>query len=243
MNKKTDLNRAFIILLAGLMPTLASPTANSTEYQSLDSLKSAAKEFVLGQYINVSNEKKIEIIPGRLDPRLRLVRCKEPLETSKTSNSGNRGRYTVNIKCSGVKPWALFVPVQVKEFKNIVVLSNSLPRNTSLSQSDLRVEQHDINRLNSGYFSNLDDVVGKTLKRSLGAGLVITPTYVESSMLIKRGQQVTLLAQTGGITVKMAGKAMSNGIVGERIKVKNINSNKVIEGTITNNGLVTTNVN
>ncbi len=239
MNKKTDLNRIYVVLLAGLMPTLTE----AVEYQSLDSLRSAAKEFVSDQYMNENNKSNIEIVAGRLDPRLRLVKCKEILETSNTSSSGKNGRYTVNIKCNGVKPWSLFVPVQVKEFKNIVVLNNALPRNTPLSQSDLRVERHDINRLNSGYFSNLNEVVGKTLKKSLNTGFILTPNFVESSMLIKRGQKVTLLAQTGGITVKMAGKAMSNGIAGGRIKVKNINSNKVIEGTVTNNGLVTTNVN
>jgi flagella basal body P-ring formation protein FlgA len=66
---------------------------------------------------------------------------------------------------------------------------------------------------------------------------------VESQKLVKRGQQVVLLAQTSSIIVKMSGKAMADGAAGEKIKVKNLSSDRVIEGIVTENGSVRTNVN
>lgn len=237
------IKRASIILLAGLMPTLTTLSIKAAEYQSLESIQIAAKEFITQQYQMNNDSQVIEVVPGRLDPRLRLVKCEQPLDANTPSNLGNRGRLTVNIKCNGTKPWSVYVPVQTKIMQNIVVLSNSLPRNARLNLSDLHIELRDINKLHSGYFTKIDEVAGKTLRRSLSSGLTLSPAYISSPKLIKRGQQVTLLAKTGGIMVTMVGKAMSDGAAGERIKVKNINSNRVVEGTITNTGSVETHVN
>ncbi len=238
MTKKMTLRRLLILLQAGLVPVFAPVIAHAAEIQSLRSIRDAAETFVLSQF-NTDNA-QVEIIPVKLDPRLRLSLCDQPLDAELPSSSRRGGRLTVNVKCNGTKPWTLYVPVQVKVMQDVVVLSHSLSRNSIISQSDLKIEQRDINRMTSGYFSDLQEVIGKTLKRSVGGGLALSPSYVESQRLVKRGQQVILLAQTGSITVKMAGKAMANGGAGERIKVKNLSSNRVIEGVITEEGVIRT---
>ncbi len=220
------------------MPVFISTVVEAAEIQSLKSIRDTAETFVMSQYS--SGDAQVEIIPVKLDPRLRLVNCDQALDAEYSSSSRRGGRLTVNVKCNGSKPWTLYVPVQVKVMQNVVVLSHSLSRNSIISQSDLKIEQRDINRMTAGYFSDLQEVIGKTLKRSVGAGLALSPAYVESQRLVKRGQQVILLAQTGSITVKMSGKAMANGAAGERIKVKNLSSNRVIEGVITEEGVIRT---
>ncbi len=225
------------IIFAGLMPILASANIAAADHQSLSSIHDAAKKHAIQQFSQSKGQ--VEVIPNKLDTRLRLTKCEQPLEAKHTSNARG-GRLTVNISCNGVKPWNLYVPVQIKVMQNVVVLSHSLSRDTLLSQSDLRLERRDINKMHSGYFSDLNEVIGKSLRRSISGGLALTPLYVESFMLIKRGQQVTLLAQSSGIIVKMSGKAMANGAAGERIKVKNLSSNRVIEGLITKDGQIKT---
>jgi flagella basal body P-ring formation protein FlgA len=41
---------------------------------------------------------------------------------------------------------------------------------------------------------------------------------------------VTLLAQVDGMSVRMAGRALSDALVNQRIKVENLSSGKVVEG-------------
>jgi flagella basal body P-ring formation protein FlgA len=41
---------------------------------------------------------------------------------------------------------------------------------------------------------------------------------------------VTLLADAGGISVRMAGRALSDGLINQRIKVENLSSGKIVEG-------------
>jgi len=47
---------------------------------------------------------------------------------------------------------------------------------------------------------------------------------------VQRGQSVTLVADLGGMSVRMAGKAMSDGLINQRVKVQNLSSGKIVEG-------------
>ena len=46
------------------------------------------------------------------------------------------------------------------------------------------------------------------------------------------------MAQSGLMVVRMKGKALASGAVGERIKVMNVKSRKKLEGVITSSGEV-----
>ena len=41
---------------------------------------------------------------------------------------------------------------------------------------------------------------------------------------------VTLLADAGGVSVRMAGRALSDGLMNQRVKVQNLSSGKIVEG-------------
>ena len=212
---------------------------DAAEIEPLQHIREVARAFVAAQYGDEKGE--VEIVPGKLDPRLRMPKCDQDLDAEYSASSSRGGSLTVNIRCNGIKPWSIYVPVQVKVMQNVVVLAHSVQRNRIIRRSDVRVEKRDINRMHSGYFTDPKEVIGKKLKRSVGSGLALSPVYVESPLLVKRGQKVVLVAELSGITVKMAGKAMSNGAAGERVKVKNLSSNRVVEGLVTDSGIIRTN--
>lgn len=47
---------------------------------------------------------------------------------------------------------------------------------------------------------------------------------------VQRGQTVTLVADAGGMSVTMQGRALSDGMVNQRVKVENLSSGRVVEG-------------
>ncbi len=62
-------------------------------------------------------------------------------------------------------------------------------------------------------------------------GVRISP--ISSSVaakVVQRGQAVTLLADAGGISVRMAGRALSDGLMNQRVRVQNLSSGKIVEG-------------
>jgi len=56
--------------------------------------------------------------------------------------------------------------------------------------------------------------------------------------LIRRGDQVVIVATTGGISVRMAGTAMADGRRDEQITVKNKSSNRLIKVRVVAPGTV-----
>jgi flagella basal body P-ring formation protein FlgA len=61
---------------------------------------------------------------------------------------------------------------------------------------------------------------------------------IDLPLIIKRGQTVTLRAERPGFTVNMKGLALRKGRKGDRIKVENSNSNRVLYGTVVDSDLV-----
>ena len=51
-------------------------------------------------------------------------------------------------------------------------------------------------------------------------------------LVIKHGQEVTLVAAAGGIEVRAAGRALADAASGTRLKVQNLSSLKVVEGVV-----------
>jgi flagella basal body P-ring formation protein FlgA len=121
----------------------------------------------------------------------------------------------------------------------VVVAATDLPRGALLTEKDLSLEELDITALHRGYMEEITDAIGKKLKRNLQRGQVLTPHQVATPLAVKRGNRVTIIASTpGAFEIRMQGQAMDNGAAGDRIKVKNTSSKRVVEATIRSPGIV-----
>ena len=114
----------------------------------------------------------------------------------------------------------------------VVVASENLGRNTVITEGSVRLEDKDITVIGTGYLQNIDDVVGKRLKTGIRAGEVIFSRLIEEPPVIKRGDLVTILSQSRGITVTVSGEAKNNGARGDLLRVKNLMSRKEITGRV-----------
>jgi flagellar basal body P-ring formation protein FlgA len=76
---------------------------------------------------------------------------------------------------------------------------------------------------------------GRTAKRALSAGTVIRAGMIESSepvAVIKRNQNVAIRIEQPGFVISASGKALEDGKVDELIKVRNVDSQRVIVAKI-----------
>ena len=101
--------------------------------------------------------------------------------------------------------------------------------------------EKDLSRIKYGYFTNIDHLIGKQLKRRLPQNKIIKVNYVKSPTLVKRGEIVSIVAENSGYSVKMSGTALTDGVYCERIRVKNISSKRIIEGTVKKAGIISIN--
>lgn len=166
------------------------------------------------------------------DNRNRLARCDKPLQGFLRNGTELRSRTIVGVRCSGSRPWKVYVPVDVVVLTDVLVAARPLPRGHVLSRDDVRRERHDVAKLRRGYLGSLEELAGQRLKAPILAGSVLTPSVLESDQVVRRGQTVTLIAAAGGIAVNMRGTALADGGLNQRIRVENLSSGRIVEGVV-----------
>ncbi len=237
MIKQDLLNKIVRYMCFCLVTCFGISSAVAGTFQSHKSIYQAARNFIRSDVISQRNN-QAEIKIGTLDSRLKLKQCNKPLQAFLPGGSRDMGKITIGVKCKGANPWSLHVPVTISVFKKVLVASRQLQKGTVLTESDIKLKKMDLAKLHYGFFEELKQGTGKKLKRRLLAGAVLTPAILKNPQLIRRGQKINIMAQSGRMMVRMEGKALANGAVGERIKVMNEKSGKKLEGIITSSGEV-----
>lgn len=221
------------VLLALLGPTVATAQA----LQSHDSIRSAARRFMLAR-VSAAGERDVSIKVDALDARLRLPACAAPLQAFAPPGGRNIGNTTVGVRCAGARPWTLYVPARVIVRDQVLVAQYALARGQTVTANALAWQERDLSRLSFGYLTDRAAALGKVLRRAVGAGTVITPDMLAAPLLVQRGQTVTLVAGGSAVAVRMSGKALSDGALGEIVRVRNPRSERVVQGVVVASGEV-----
>lgn len=174
---------------------------------------------------------------ARVDPRLRLAHCTRPLSAKAAPGGRAGGRATIEVSCPS-PAWRVFVPVTIEARVPVVVAARPLPLGVALAADDLVLAERDVHALPRGYYTRIEDAVGLEVGRAIGAGEALTPAVARAGTVVRRGQQVILLARTDGIAVRMKGEALSDGGVGHRVRVRNLSSARELEGIVRSAGVV-----
>jgi flagella basal body P-ring formation protein FlgA len=178
----------------------------------------------------------VEVRP--LDQRLRLAQCSQPLATFTPQTSQVLGAISVGIRCTAPKPWTIYVRTVVSAQKAIPVLARSLARNTVISEADIKLVSQPLQAQANGVIYNPEHIIGMELTRSLDAGSTVRVNQLRAPKVIKRGQQVTLVAGMNGLEVRIQGKAMKDAAEGEWVTVTALDTGKKIEGIAHSDGTV-----
>ncbi len=224
------------IRLLILVLTLMACNLMASGIQSHDSILQTARQHILDRSSDYPSQP--EVTAGRLDVRLRLAACDQPLESFTPQSRRRMGKITVGVRCDGSQPWSLFVPINVKVMTQVVVAKNNLPRGSILKESDIELKMRDISRLHRGYLEEKKSVLGKKLRQRLRQHQVVAPSQLDTPHAIKRNNKVIILASSRSLQIRMAGKALENGSLGELIRVRNESSKKELDARVIAPGIV-----
>ncbi|WP_438299443.1 flagellar basal body P-ring formation chaperone FlgA [Pseudomonas sp. NMS19W] len=190
-------------------------------------------EFTVEDYLATSQtEGRYEIEVKQLDPRMRMPMCDKELTASLESPGRPLGRVTVKVRCEGASPWTVFVPAQVRLFREVVTTTRPLKRAGIIEPQDVTLREHDVSQINQGFLTSVDEAIGQKLTRPTVADQVLTLVHMEQAEVVRKGDQVVITARSGTLAVRMPGEALSNGGLKEQIRVKNLNSQRVIKAQV-----------
>ena len=181
---------------------------------------------------------RVEVSIGRLDPRLRLTACAEPLQAFQPAGARLSGHTSVGVRCAGPASWSVYLSADIDVFAETLVLTRALARNSALTPDDVKSTESEVSGLGQGYLQQPADIEGMVTRRPLAAGTVLTPAMVKAPQIVKRGDRVRLVSGEGPIQVEMMGEAVNNGARGDRVQVRPLNSKRIVEGWVVSPSVV-----
>lgn len=126
----------------------------------------------------------------------------------------------------------------VDVFEKVVCTSRYLKRNHIIQKQDLYLKRKNISHLSNDVTGDLKSVVGLMVKHNIRADRCIKSWMVEKPYVVKRGDMVRILAESGVLRVTAPGRTLDRGYKGQVIMVQNRMSQKRIYAKVINSSLV-----
>lgn len=126
----------------------------------------------------------------------------------------------------------------VEAHATIFVAARDLPAQARLRESDVRQEARRLERAPAAYLRDRARLRGLTTARAFRAGEAITLDATASIIVIRPGDAVSIIGESGPVRVAVAGEARGAGRVGDRILVKNTQSGTNLQAVVVDEGLV-----
>ena len=118
---------------------------------------------------------------------------------------------------------------------NAVFATSIIARGNLISAEFVR-EQVFYGELPSDVVSSLQDLGRATAIRQLSPGQPVRYSDVRPLAAVRKGEMVTLTVKRGAITVSIDMEATERGFVGDRVKLRNIESDMLVDAIITGPG-------
>lgn len=201
--------------------------ATATTENQIQLIQHSAEQYVLDN-LDWPTGGTLEAKAANLDSRILVTHCPTPLTASSSSKNPNASNITVLVECPE-ENWRVYVPVRLTRTGPQVVLTNALSRGQIISATDVIVNMVDIQSFRRQGFSTLDVVIGAKAKKNLRSGKVIEARDI---CVVCRNETVTIKAIKSGMSITTKGQALSDGLYGEQIRVKNSKSNRIIKARI-----------
>ena len=200
----------------------------------LPQLQDQAEQFVYSQLI-IDPTSQVEVNASEIDSRRQLHACPEHITASVAGNGEIKRNTAVKLSCDSDPRWEIFVPVRVKILRPFVTVSQAVAKSTTLSAENLKVEFMEEVLMRGDSFDNIEKLIGTRSKRDLRPG---QPVRSNQICVICKDDTVEIVAETGGISIRTAGKALQDASYGEQLRVENLRSHKVISAQVVAVGVV-----
>lgn len=147
-----------------------------------------------------------------------------------------RVRVEVAVHVNGQRCVAVPVTLELMLYKQAAVTLRRLEPGEMLQAADIRLERR-LFHPGDAWLPFGEQLLGKRLVHSVMAGQALAPADLDlpvsqDEVLIRAHDYVKLLATLGTVSVIATGEALQDGKAGQVIRVRNIDSGKVVTGRV-----------
>lgn len=179
-----------------------------------------------------------DVTVDNLDSRLRLPACSQALSGFIAGDGQIRDHTAVGVRCDGTAHWTIYAQVSVSSSVPVLIARRALVQNAAPTAIDFDVETRRMPGLYTHYISDPALLAGQRLRRPIATGEILTANDLLTAPVIHRGDQITVLAQAGGMQIRASAIALSDGCPDDRIRAQNLSSQRVVEGVVRSAGVI-----
>lgn len=130
------------------------------------------------------------------------------------------------------------VRVRMEVLMDVVVSARALNAGSVIDAGDVKLLSRWHDTMPPNRLSGLKEAVGKKISTSVRPNMEITRNILRDCPLIKRGEPVRIVLDSGQLRVTATGISQEDGLKGEVIRVLNSSSKRVIHARVIDNALV-----
>ena len=132
----------------------------------------------------------------------------------------------------------IWVNANISVLADVVTVVRALGKYQHIQHADLSVERRDLKDLSSDTVRRIEDALGNRTTQMIYPHTVLESRMFDSPPLVRRGDIVKIVANSGQMTITATGMVKQQGCKGEMVRVMNTDSNRVIVARVTGPGAV-----
>jgi len=130
------------------------------------------------------------------------------------------------FRVSGTNPDEAFeVQATVVKIQSVLFSRQVIKKGDIIRAADVELRQHE-GRVPSHVLSTPDQVVGMEARRSIPANVILQENQVRAPLQVERGETVTVVARTGGISVRTFAVARQDGAMGDLVQIETLDGSQ-----------------
>ncbi len=130
---------------------------------------------------------------------------------------------------------------QMVDTVEVVVPIRAINRGDILQAGDIMVERRPRDGALTDLAIDMQAVIGKSARRAMVAGQLVRNSDIQRQEIVARNETVTVVYEAPGLMLTMRARAQEAGAQGDVISVLNVQSKKVLQGTVSGPGRVVVN--
>lgn len=144
-------------------------------------------------------------------------------------------RFTAIVVAPADDPAAQRIRITGRLYKmtEVPVLAERIGKDTVITEDHIRWIKMRSRLVQRDIILDAADLIGKTPRRGVRAGIPVRATEVRRPLLVTKGSLVTMVFNTPFMHLTALGRALDEGAQGQTIRIANMQSNKVVAAVVT----------
>jgi flagella basal body P-ring formation protein FlgA len=222
----------FVLAIILILGVTGNPVWAASQTLKVEEIESFGKEFMFKTLewdkdrldVNVIYEGNTLLLPqGNV-----VLDCKLPGRKRRIG----RVHFLCLVKMDGMTKKRLRLYADVKVAYDVYRPIRSLKMGHIIQPGDIELTQLKSDHLLRNIISNESDIMGHKLIRNLEEGETLLAHMVKKIPLVKNGDRILIVANKGSLRVTAPGVIRQNGFKNDTVRVENLQSRKIILGTV-----------